>query len=523
MTAVSEAGIRSGDPDALAGLCQRRGGAVLVYAEHVAAPGQAGSAAADAFARFRAQVVAGDGPRLDAESLLLSTTRHAAAARGLRARPGNGGEPNPDCPAEALLIGWIEETLSAPERERFEQHVVDCPDCVGTVARFEAAERAYEDPPRAPLPANIAHQILGALVASAPVTALNGDAAAVREAAENGIVLDTPPPSFEGEMTPAADAEWPSSEPETPAIAASAALAWPADPRIAAAVDTDASPQWPAEPRADGPSDDGREIRASAAQLIRASGGRPTRASASERAANAGDALVQRFDGFAKRGRRVAERRPRLQLARPRLALRMGRRTLLGVALTSVLALITAVALLTSGGPSAPSDQPASSAADRSPPSSPAADASQSALSEQPPAATPKPSEPKAADKPKPKAPAKPSAARPSAAKRSADQAQARRAARRREAATAPAKRRSRDASPRKSAPAKPTPSRQRKPATTPPAARRPAPAPRPKPISPPTPKPAPSLGGKAPAPPAPSLGGSDAPPGGEFSVGGET
>src|SRR5437660_1569992 len=87
--AVTPAGVRDGDPAALAALTERRGSAVLAYAERVAGPELAVDAAAEAFARFRAAVVAVDDPlSIDPEALLLHVTRRAAAGRA------------PDPPAE---------------------------------------------------------------------------------------------------------------------------------------------------------------------------------------------------------------------------------------------------------------------------------------------------------------------------------------------------------------------------------------------------------------------------------------
>src|SRR5260221_13829297 len=79
--AVTPAGVRDGDPAALAGLCARRGPAGLAYCEELCSPELAARAAAEAFARFRAAVVAADDPAaLDPEGVLLGATRRATAA-----------------------------------------------------------------------------------------------------------------------------------------------------------------------------------------------------------------------------------------------------------------------------------------------------------------------------------------------------------------------------------------------------------------------------------------------------------
>jgi hypothetical protein len=192
--------VRDGDPGALAELCARRGAAVLAFAEHVAAPGEAARAAADAFARFRATLVARARlEELDADALLLSATRSAALARSAHA---NGpldeqGEQRPEeCVSfDQSLVRWIEDELPSTARERFERHVADCGDCGAMLARLEAAERAYWDPPKAPLPGAITRAIVGALATAAPVTALGGNAARVREAAERMALAADPPPA----------------------------------------------------------------------------------------------------------------------------------------------------------------------------------------------------------------------------------------------------------------------------------------------------------------------------------------
>jgi len=198
VTEVTAHGVRDGEPDALAELCLRRGAAVLAFAEHVAAPSQAGAAAAQAFARFRGTVAAVDQlDGLDADALLLSATRFAAAACSAR-RTGPVGEGAEETPEECvrverLLVRWLEDKLSAGSRERFESHLAECGDCRAVLERFEAAERAYQHPPKAPLPPAIARSIVGALVSAAPVTALDGDKARVREAAERKLHAAYPP------------------------------------------------------------------------------------------------------------------------------------------------------------------------------------------------------------------------------------------------------------------------------------------------------------------------------------------
>lgn len=161
--AVTPAGVRDGDPAALAGLCAARGPSVVAYCRHVAGEEGAGSAAADAFARFRAAVVATDDlGDVNPEALLVDATRHASAGRAVRAEQG----PCADVPA--LLAARAGKTIAADELERLEQHLAQCAACRAPVARFEAAERAYRDPPDPAMELTTVAQIMAAMVAVAP-------------------------------------------------------------------------------------------------------------------------------------------------------------------------------------------------------------------------------------------------------------------------------------------------------------------------------------------------------------------
>src|SRR5690242_17750507 len=118
--AVTPAGVRDGDPAALAALTERRGSAVLAYAERVAGPDLAVEAAAEAFARFRAAVIAVDDPlSIDPEALLLHATRRAAAARAPEPPEGRQGDrlAGVDCAnVPDLLVSRLEGDLSPRER-----------------------------------------------------------------------------------------------------------------------------------------------------------------------------------------------------------------------------------------------------------------------------------------------------------------------------------------------------------------------------------------------------------------------
>src|SRR5687767_5779467 len=174
-------GIRDGDPAVLQALVNRRGAAVLAYCEQACAPSLALDAAADAFTRFRATVLAADRPGdINPEGALLSATRHAAAARSPRppARGGStslgrllgGGTPTdrlPDVPA--LLAERAEGTIGTEDEEVLDLLLDASPVARAIEERFESAEEAYRAAPRRALPAPVTDQIvatMGALAAA---------------------------------------------------------------------------------------------------------------------------------------------------------------------------------------------------------------------------------------------------------------------------------------------------------------------------------------------------------------------
>jgi hypothetical protein len=159
--------VRDGDPAALAALCSVRGPSVLAYCRQVAGESHAAGAAADAFARFRAAVVAGSAdPSLNPEALLVSATRSAAASiAGNDARGACAEVPQ-------LLAARADRTISIADLERLDQHLAGCWACRAPVARFHAAERAYRDPPEQTVAPAIAEQIVDALATAVPAPAL---------------------------------------------------------------------------------------------------------------------------------------------------------------------------------------------------------------------------------------------------------------------------------------------------------------------------------------------------------------
>jgi hypothetical protein len=171
--AVTPAGVRDGDPAALIGLCSARGPSVLAYCRHVAGDAEAAAAAADAFARFRAAVVATDDlADLNPEALLISATRNAAAEHV-------DGQAQDECAeVPSLLAGRADKTASSADLDRLDRHLEGCWACRAPVARFKAAERAYRDPPDPTLDPEIAAQIFVALATAAPARGAEPPAAA---------------------------------------------------------------------------------------------------------------------------------------------------------------------------------------------------------------------------------------------------------------------------------------------------------------------------------------------------------
>ena len=214
---ITPSRIGAGDPVELASLCKQRGGAVFAYCEQVASPGQTIIAAADAFAHFRVTVVGQpDLGAAEADAILHSMTRRAAAWLGVNAVAARDGQADADICAgrDMELVDHIENVLTEAENEELAQHVEDCRICTAALRRLEAGERAYERPPRAALPERVSRELVRALVLAAPVQALGGDSAAVRDETLR-VLMDRPAPAppIELEPEPAPELE-PEPEPE---------------------------------------------------------------------------------------------------------------------------------------------------------------------------------------------------------------------------------------------------------------------------------------------------------------------
>ncbi|MEA2139692.1 MAG: hypothetical protein QOG56_2842, partial [Solirubrobacteraceae bacterium] len=224
---MTPTGVRDGDPGALEAVCEARGPAVLAYCEVVAGRGPAGAAAAaDAFGSFRAGVVAnGDLSNVKPEALLIAATRHAAA------RYAGADLPAPCSRVPALLAARADRSISLADHDFLEEHLGGCWTCRAPVARFEAADRAYLDPPRTPLEPDTAAAIVAAMTAAAAVRGATDDVPAQQDAASlngHGTLagppdehpaphesesLDQPTAVFEMPAADLAPAEEPAEEP----------------------------------------------------------------------------------------------------------------------------------------------------------------------------------------------------------------------------------------------------------------------------------------------------------------------
>jgi putative zinc finger protein len=182
---VTPSGVRAGDRGSLAALCERRGASVLAYCTELCADHDAAEqAAAEAFARFRAAVVAiDDVGAIDPEALLLSATRHAAAslapdpaAEPPRRLLRRGTRPSEACRViPELLVARAEGTLGPDDQALLTRHLERCSSCSALRESFRRAEQAYREPADRVVPPEAATTIVAALVSAAPVAAPSGE------------------------------------------------------------------------------------------------------------------------------------------------------------------------------------------------------------------------------------------------------------------------------------------------------------------------------------------------------------
>jgi hypothetical protein len=188
--------LRDGDPQALAAVCERRGGAVYAYCSYVAGDGLAIEAAAAAFADFRLAVRAASNlTEAELDALLREKTRRAAARRGInvvasRAEPRRATA----CDGQEIrLVRYAENSLAPEVRKVFAEHVASCRPCTEALVRLQAGERALERAPRAPLPLRVTDEILMAMALAAPVRAWGGDPVLVHREALRLLTRDVDP------------------------------------------------------------------------------------------------------------------------------------------------------------------------------------------------------------------------------------------------------------------------------------------------------------------------------------------
>lgn len=176
--AVTPEGVRDGNPAAIAGLIARRGGAVLAYCAVVCPHDLAERAAAEAFARFRAAVVAADDPYdVHPEQELLRATRQSAAwlARTTPPAPSLGRllrrKEDPVQQVPTLLVARAESELSPADQQRLTQLLDRSPEARDVQSAFRRAEQAYRDDATPDLEPTTHAILAAAMAAAAPVAA----------------------------------------------------------------------------------------------------------------------------------------------------------------------------------------------------------------------------------------------------------------------------------------------------------------------------------------------------------------
>ena len=193
--------VRDGEPVALAALCNRWGRPVFAYCEHVASPGQGVVVASRALGQFRAAGagLSGAGPR-DAEAQLRRITRRAALACDAAPSAATDGDyEQARCPGRrAELVALVEDALSPAARRMLDEHVSECAACRALLRRLEAGERAFERPPRVPLPPGVLDEIVLALVFAAPLRPDAAEPNAVRSAVLRLFALAAGAPTHNG-------------------------------------------------------------------------------------------------------------------------------------------------------------------------------------------------------------------------------------------------------------------------------------------------------------------------------------
>jgi hypothetical protein len=197
--AVTPEGVRDGNPAAIAGLIERRGGAVLAYCAAVCPPELAVRAAAEAFARFRADVVAADDPYdVHPEKALLRATRQASAwlARTAPPAPSVGRllrrKEDPVQHVPTLLVARAEGELSPADQHRLTQLLERSPEARAVQLSFRRGEEAYRDDATPDLEVQTHAILAAAMAAAAPVVTQAPASAAAPNGNGNGHAASPP-------------------------------------------------------------------------------------------------------------------------------------------------------------------------------------------------------------------------------------------------------------------------------------------------------------------------------------------
>lgn len=174
--AVTPEGVRDGDPAAIAGLIDRRGGAVVAYCAAVCPPDLVERGAAEAFARFRAAVVGADSPYdLNPEVALLAATRQSAAWLARTAPPAPTvtrllrRKDDPVQHVPTLLVARANGHLSPADQLRLTQLLEKSPQARDVQTAFRRAEEAYRDESTPPVSPETHAVLAAAMAAAAPI------------------------------------------------------------------------------------------------------------------------------------------------------------------------------------------------------------------------------------------------------------------------------------------------------------------------------------------------------------------
>jgi hypothetical protein len=115
----------------------------------------------------------------------------------------------------ALLAARADRSITLADHDWLQEHLASCWTCRAPVARFEAADRAYRDPPRTRLDPAVAAAILAALNAAAPIAGQEPEPVAPEPLlqSDNGSAAQAPPadaqaPGVAGAYGDQATAAW---------------------------------------------------------------------------------------------------------------------------------------------------------------------------------------------------------------------------------------------------------------------------------------------------------------------------